>query len=229
MAQGASTVEDAVRAVVATLPRNLDCRATDLGAIAHYLNVAAVEPRKLLIAGELHRDPDGFRIYYDETAGEGRRRFTIAHELGHALLERSGGHCPRTGVELEKICDLIATEILLPRASFLRALPSPLAVDSIFSLAQAFKTSLSATAARVSELKFVSVLRINGEQVEWAFGAIRRPPEEIRPLIASVLQGDRVDKELFCFRTTAPRLFRVQATPMNSSQAMVLMEPMAVA
>ena len=80
-----------------------------------------------------------------------RQRFTIAHELGHALLlERlgaqpehlSGLQDPAIWPELERLCDLAAAELLVPLDEFLRAVGQVgCAPRAIERLAEGFRVS----------------------------------------------------------------------------------------
>src|SRR5262245_47891650 len=106
----ASTVEEAVRVVASRFLRNIACPPTDLETLKDRLNIKKIEPvTGLPIAGELRPHGDGFAVVYSASMPEGRKRFTIAHEFGHAVLEQTGPNCPRYGVELERICDMLAS------------------------------------------------------------------------------------------------------------------------
>jgi Zn-dependent peptidase ImmA (M78 family) len=87
-----------------------------------------------------------------------RRRFTIAHELGHVLIESTGANAPRAGREVERLCDLIATELLMPSARFRERLPEMLTLSEIWRLSREFRVSFLAAAYRCVELARVSIL-----------------------------------------------------------------------
>ena len=92
-----------------------------------------------------------------------RQRFTLAHEIAHILLAQETGkqitESHRDVVEtskskratLEKLCDKLAAQILMPRTLFLQCAP-PWNVGSILRLARQFDTSIAATAIRFVEL-----------------------------------------------------------------------------
>src|SRR5437016_998238 len=64
-----------------------------LREIGKKLNVTRIEPGAVRTAGFLSRLPDrSFAIYYANDCGIARRRFTVAHELGHLVLERFHKH-----------------------------------------------------------------------------------------------------------------------------------------
>ena len=73
-------------------------------------------------------DGKGWAIIYNSDVSEGRRRFTIAHELGHYLMHRSllpkGIECGeeavtfRSGDDLEQEADTFAAYLLMPFNDF---------------------------------------------------------------------------------------------------------------
>lgn len=97
--------------------------------------------------GDAPRPPTPLR----PTDATGRQRFSIAHEIGHALLLESLGRQPEhlPGLhdasiwpELERLCDLAAAELLVPLDDFLKAVGqvgcSPRAIER---LAEGFRVS----------------------------------------------------------------------------------------
>jgi Zn-dependent peptidase ImmA (M78 family) len=118
------------------------------------------------VSGMLLRHGDSFGILYaTHIASEGFQRFSVAHELGHYLLDGhidhlvpgDGVHASHAGFvsadpyELE--ADHFAAGLLMPSNLFNRAMgkraPGLTAVEF---LAQACRTSLTATAIRYAEL-----------------------------------------------------------------------------
>lgn len=90
-----------------------------------------------------------------------RKRFSIAHELGHwrfhrgkTLVCRVDEYRPRDAQSPEKVADSYAADLLMPRYLFAprAAALSRIAFDSIGGLAETFKTSLTATAIRLVNL-----------------------------------------------------------------------------
>src|SRR6266436_7418175 len=93
-------LEEAVTIIADRLLEGISCPPTDLEALKTRLNVKEFESvTGLPIAGELRRDGDTFKIVYATSLSRGRRRFTIAHELSHAVFETTGAKCPRFGRE----------------------------------------------------------------------------------------------------------------------------------
>ena len=117
--RSATTVEEAVYVVASRLLEGVPCPPTDLDVLKERVNVTAVEPMaRFPMSGELRKGANGLVIVYSSSLSPGRRRFTIAHELGHAVFEGTGPNCPRFGRELEEICNLLAAEFLMPRELF---------------------------------------------------------------------------------------------------------------
>lgn len=171
----ARTVEEAVYVVASRLLEGVPCPPTDLEALTKRLNVTSVEPvSRLPISGELRKRGDGFAIVYSSSLSPARRRFTVAHELGHAVFEGTGRNCPRHGRELETICDMLAAEFLMPRDLFLARASRNADPEDVLGLARDFGTSVMATALRCQQLLGLSVFQIEDARLSWGYGAIRR-------------------------------------------------------
>jgi hypothetical protein len=127
----------------------------------------------LPISGELRKDGDAFKVVFSASLSAGRRRFTIAHELAHAIFETTGPNCPRYGRELERMCDMLAGEILLPRKIFSDHVGSVIQSASIYQLARDFDTSLMATSLRCCQLFGVSIFQVEKGRIAWGYGIIR--------------------------------------------------------
>ena len=170
-----TSVEAAIEKVASDLLAGLNFPPTHLDLLMPRLGIVRCEADKdFWGSGELRQADDGLEIIYSSHLSPERRRFTIAHELGHAVLAKTGPRFPRTGREVERICDMFAAEVLFPRASFMEHSIGPVNVNKVFELAKLFKTSIAATARRYSELKQVSLFEIDD-------GKIARPNGPINP------------------------------------------------
>jgi hypothetical protein len=169
-----TSLEDAARLVASTYTNDLVRPPTDLHAIALRLNIQQICSEDLPVSGELRRNGKGFRLIYSSYLSPTQRRFTIAHEIGHAIFENSGPNCPRRGKELERICDMIAAELLMPEPLFLQLAGSEASAATVVELATSFQTSLAATGIRYAKLKGVSVFQVDHERVVWGSGVIRK-------------------------------------------------------
>jgi IrrE N-terminal-like domain len=132
----------------------------DLEAIAFYLS-ARVRYRPLdgcepCIIG----NTEAAIITVNIGSSHRRKRFSIAHELGHwchhrgrALVCRVDDYQPRATLSPERVADAYAADLLMPRYLFdLAAREHPkLTLKAVITLADMFDTSLTATAIRVIE------------------------------------------------------------------------------
>ena len=189
MAGGAESIEDAVRSVVQMYFGDIPGPPIDLNAAASKLNVALCE-EDVPVSGELRKKGKDYTIVVSSHLSPNRKRFTIAHEMAHLLFERSGRNPPRTGKEVERLCDLLASEILMP-ARLLESLHEDAAPHRVVQLSELFGTSVQAAAIRYSRLKKVSVFQIEGDNVIWGTGVVRKGPVKdldfgIRSIISKI-------------------------------------------
>lgn len=221
-----STVEDAVKIVANWVLQGVSCPPTDLDGIRSRLDISGFYPEDMSVSGELRREGKGFKIVYSSSLSPERRRFTIAHEMGHAIFEASGRNCPRTGTELERLCDLLATEILMPTHIFLSRLGGRLSLQKIFELARTFKTSLSATAIRCSELRRISVFEVENGDVLWSRGVVRKLESALKPAIDRALAGGTVDEILYMSKEAWTGEWQIEGTPIGrGNRALFLLQP----
>ena len=176
MAGNPPTVPDAVRTVVGRYLDGIESPPTDLERLCPRLNIIDMRVEDIPFSGELRQERDGFVVIYSSTSNGPRRRFTIAHEMGHAIVAASGPGWPRTGRELERLCDMLATEILMPRELFLAHCERDVSLARVQELARLFQTSLSATSIRCAELLGLSIFEMDGEEVRWGYGVVRKGP-----------------------------------------------------
>ena len=200
-----SGITNAVTIVAGKFLAGVSCPPTDLEALGAALNVLRFEAESLPISGELRREADGFVVAYSTFLSTPRRRFTIAHELAHAIFESTGPNCPRSGKELERLCDMLATELLMPRTVFFRECGGLLELSwqKISDLAVRFKTSLSTTSLHLAELLGATVFEVEGDHVAWAYGSIRKGPiARLHDDLKSVIEKTR-RREVFVHRIYA--------------------------
>lgn len=174
--QGAADA-DCVRAIAARVVRELDFTQppVDVEMVASYLGVSEIRRDvHLLEAGCLTCDGNRLEIRVRAGDGPARQRFTVCHECGHTFFpgfarqtryrctpgqvqppslraSPSGLVSPvdREARELEQLCDLAASELLLPEALFAPdARASVFALSSVIALTDEYEASLEATARR---------------------------------------------------------------------------------
>jgi Zn-dependent peptidase ImmA (M78 family) len=108
----------------------------------------------------LFRNTNGERCaYYDPTPSEGRVNFSIAHEIAHTFFRDTltgarfrSVHVDqsREANELERLCDLGASELLMPHEEFLAALAGDFGLSTIPRMAERFCSSYEATLFRLA-------------------------------------------------------------------------------
>ena len=182
---GVDRIDQAVPAVVSQLLGGIPCPPTDLRALCARLNVTEVlDDDDIPVVGELRRENGSFRILCAAGQSAARRRFTIAHELAHVLFESTGRGAPRVGADLERLCDMIAAEVLMPSAIFQAALTQAVVDTSVVRLLAArFETSLTATVLRCAEFRPLSVVCVQEGRKKWSRGRARPTEHQVRQLL----------------------------------------------
>ena len=169
---GRETVEEAVEELARRLTAGQTEPPIDFAPVFHRAGVRAYrEEEDLLTAGALRPAAGGgFEVVVSALETPGRRRFTAAHEIGHVVMERTGRWRPRRGVELERICDLIAVHLLLPAPLFRRELRRPVTAAEVARLAARFEASFTTVAYRCLDFAPIALLRMEGGKVVGAAG-----------------------------------------------------------
>ncbi len=131
--------------------------AESLDALARKLGVNRIIEEKLPFEGGLFQLADGeLVIKLNAQSSFVRKRFTLAHEIGHLLLGTIPGHrgsC-RRDLALERACDSIAAELLMPAGeavAFVRSLGSP-SPAKLREIASKYSVSLQTAAIRVHDV-----------------------------------------------------------------------------
>jgi len=225
-------VEHAVRAVTERLLKAVSCPPTDLEAVGSKLRVVRfVEEEGLPVSGQLRKVKDGFEIACARGMAPARKRFTMAHELGHAIFESTGPNCPRSGEELERLCDMLAAEILMPHSVFDGYLGKDVRLDAIFSLARLFQVSLSAAAIRCTELREVSVFEVGEGRINWGYGVVKRGfvrllSSELRVPVQQAVQGEKVEAMVTLGGASWRGEWRIEGAPIaQTGRALFLLQP----
>ncbi len=172
LANNPPTIDLAIMLIAEKLLVDVPHPPTDLRVLGRRLNVSGFDSEKMPLSGELRRDGDQFRVAYSSYLSQAQRRFTIAHELGHAVFAMSGRNYPRGGEEVERICDMFAAEFLMPTAEFQARLGSVVTAESLLVLASLYRCPLQSLAIRAAEFQPISVFMIEKQEVRWSYGAI---------------------------------------------------------
>ncbi len=176
MAGNPPTIEEAVRKIVNDLLKGVAVAPTQLEALREPLHISEFCAEDVPFSGELRRHGKLLKVVYSVHLSESRRRFTIAHELGHALLEKADRNCGQSGNEIERLCDMVAAEILMPREVFLDKLGPTLSIARIFQLRNIFQVSLFALALRCFEFERASIFEVEKTRVRWGCGRVKKGP-----------------------------------------------------
>ncbi len=151
----------------------------DIERLARLMGVVAIEVAWIGNAAAcLLPGRKGHKILIKEGSSLYRRRFSIAHEVGHLILgaTRIRFRDVRTA-RAEKLCDELAAELLMPREMYLREMygraPS---LDTVCHLANTFRVSLEPAAIRFGVLSRDQIQVVCWERrhasigIKWATG-----------------------------------------------------------
>ena len=164
-------VDHAVIKIASDLLKDIPFPPTDLDLLMTRLNVHRVETDSaMLVPGELRVEKGKLWIAVSPGLPTGRRRFTIAHELGHAFFESTGPRPPRTGKELEWICDKLAAEFLMPCSAFLDYAGESPNIACLLHISKTFLTSRSAVFIRAAELCGIKAFEYQDTYFNWSSG-----------------------------------------------------------
>src|SRR5713101_499334 len=147
--------QDTSRALQAFIGNRRGARES-LDALACKLGVSRIIEEKLPFEGGLFQLADReLVIKLNSESSFVRKRFTLAHEIGHLLLKTVPAlrSTRRTDQALERTCDLVAAELLMPTAEavdFVRGLGPP-APETLRVIASKYEVSLRTAAIRVHE------------------------------------------------------------------------------
>jgi hypothetical protein len=199
--RNARSLDEAIRGIVEPLLAGVSCPPTDIEATFAHLNIVGCDAEDLPIAGQLRNERSGRRIIYSTFLSPERRRFTIAHEVAHALISTNGCNVPQNAPGIESLCDRIAAEILMPRDIFRRASRGDISVRQLLRLSQIFHTSVQATGKRLHAIREACFFEIDGPRVVWTtysrirVGTVQALDGVVRPVIEEVMSATKSEGE----------------------------------
>jgi len=181
---GIDDIDRAIRKIVEDTLAEEGGPPTNLETLAHQMGVADIRSDEMmLVPGELRKSRGKLVIFLLPNLTKTRRRFTLAHELGHVFFENAGRRpCPSP--ELERLCDKFAAEFLMPSEVFVSRAGQQPDLNKILDLCTIFETSLSATISRVSDIYGYRAVELDGDEVVWR----RRMSLQISYLVRDTLQ-----------------------------------------
>jgi hypothetical protein len=155
--------------LIRELTRELVLRAYNLGwsgppfdpiQLATILNLSVLPNENILDARIIPGRGDSLIIEYNPYQREARINFSIAHEIGHTFFPDCGQKVRNREEdkdtntwELEFLCDIAASEFLLPYAEFTQeANAVPLSLQSLLDIANKYKASVESVFLRFCEV-----------------------------------------------------------------------------
>jgi Zn-dependent peptidase ImmA (M78 family) len=123
--------------------------------VAGSLGVHRIAVEQMGFDGGVYEDACGLQIKLNSSSPLKRRRFTLAHEVAHLILASvgsRGAHRSHASTELERACDAIAAELLMPLDEVRSLVPREGSIEGLLALGDRFGVSLHAAAVRVSQL-----------------------------------------------------------------------------
>ena len=189
--------------------RRLEAILPEIGLTLHYRDARSYEGALLRFQGI----PRGYIVLSTHVRENSRRRFTLAHEVGHYVLPDQQELCqPCTKMQVESWDDDLSkpeiaanrfsAEILMPR-SLVRLEEMP-TFESIEELARTCDTSLTASASRLAELSSFRIAAVwsQGGRVRWYKGSqefyrwVRKGPLDPASFAYDAFQGLSVPNSL---------------------------------
>ena len=135
--------------------------------LASIIGIQCKESKQLVRSedAELHPMEDRAIIRYNPDKPKTRQNFSIAHEIAHTLFPEYGDQYKvhhkigkfNPDSEVEFLCDLGASEIIMPAPEFNRDVEKMgISLKSLMKLSKRYKASLEATAIRMITTNFDS-------------------------------------------------------------------------
>ncbi len=133
----------------------------DVFELAEFLGFSVIPCDSVRDARLLPHGRDSYRIEYNPHRPQSRIRFSIAHEVSHTLFpdcrERVRHRTARHEIvgdewQLEMLCNVGASELLMPAGSFPEIADAEISIDSFLSLRERFQVSTEAVLLRFLKL-----------------------------------------------------------------------------
>lgn len=155
--------------LIRELARELVLKAYNLGwagppfdpiQLAQILKLTVLPNENVLDARIIQGRGESLTIEYNPYQRDTRTNFSIAHEIGHTFFPDCGQRVRNreedknsNSWELEFLCDIAASEILLPYAEFTQEANSvPLGLNSLLDIANKYKASVESVFLRFCEV-----------------------------------------------------------------------------
>jgi hypothetical protein len=179
------------------------------------------ERRRLPFSGSLERAKAGYRVVYAAEQPPARKRFTIAHELGHAYLLARNLASGWTEREVEAFCDRFAAELLMPVQALEPMLRAEVTVAALGEISERFEVSLQVAASRISQLTSCIFFVVNSRELLWA-SSDPGSYDSFRPCIAERALAQRKSQRDRVWDSRGRCWWSVEAMPRRNSVIMML-------
>ncbi len=201
LAGNPATIEEAVRIVAERLLGGAVEAPTPLDTVAEAVGLTVTSTEEDTSVDDTIHD-DGLRFYETTTSSPIEQRMELARQIARAFFASLKPRGFTRGVELDKICELLATELVLPTAAFHSARRGKLSVEQIVAIAEQFEVSLRTAARRFIDLPFVAILEVSPDSVNWAYGGVRtgyidQQEPDFRAILEYLVQSDYEKPILF--------------------------------
>lgn len=131
------------------------------GPIGSMVRLLESKGVRVLSLGGMPREVDALAFRFDGSPvimlnpmfSAERKRFDLAHELGHILLHEHGD---RKGMDIEREANDFASALLMPKKSILAAAPSVINLQTVYSMKLTWRVSAVAMTHRLSRLGVIS-------------------------------------------------------------------------
>jgi hypothetical protein len=213
--------DELIRAAVVDLLGDDDKPPIYFGPLLGKLGISSIQYRGgFPHSGALVREPNGdLKIVCSADQPPARKRFTIAHEVAHAYLDRFR---PTDAIDdVEAFCDRFAAELLMPSSQIQPEGEDGLSVRRLAELTDLYKVSLQTIAIRVAELTEISILLADRDQLVWAVGPIRDPDPLLIETSRRAIEECRV-LAVHCTREPDQN-WRVEAAPRSRDRSVLLL------
>jgi hypothetical protein len=159
----------------------------DIFEAARRAAVDTIEFAPILSDGRIENTPGYTRVTLKSRASRERQRFTLAHELGHVLLDD-----PSVAVQVrrlhpdlddvERLCEVFAAEVLMPR-EWVRTVfqPLPQGFNTLGMLARRAGVSMSAALVQlVKHARWPTTLLYFSKAKNWELSVMAGAPRNVR-------------------------------------------------
>jgi Zn-dependent peptidase ImmA (M78 family) len=175
-----------IKILDALLPHRHEKPAVELNGLAKTLGAVDILYKAQRFHGYTDWTARGPIIHLSQARSDGRRRFTLAHECGHLIFDPARSATPdrvpklvrdvqgkandlRRQYDVERLCDLFATELLLPHDEMSAISRNCRSLEDLLRVADGYRVSLAMATFRLNAYNSdLAVLRLRrGARGNW--------------------------------------------------------------